>query len=200
MFSLWGSDSTQSESKKESLSALQTQSQAVSCSTGRQLCPVKCISTRWAPVHLFCGPPSQEPTPCPISDLWGHRKCQLCAVKAMSQCWHRTQRGRGEHGRKSSSSTRTSATQMTSCGGSQQFIQVLFNPPCVYTLWALDDKTRAPGYSLSVKGWSFQLALTSWTEREHFTAARVLVRPAGSPGLTGRIAEVLLLCWTTCLV
>ncbi len=33
----------------------------------------ECISTHWAPVHLFTGPPSQEPTPCPISDLWANQ-------------------------------------------------------------------------------------------------------------------------------
>lgn len=33
----------------------------------------ECISAHWAPVHLFTGPPSQEPTPCPISDLWANQ-------------------------------------------------------------------------------------------------------------------------------
>lgn len=38
-------------------------------------------SPHWAAVHLFTGPTSQEPTPCPISDLWANENVSTALWK-----------------------------------------------------------------------------------------------------------------------
>ncbi len=127
-----------------------------------------------------------------LSHKWslGQSKCQLCALRPMSQCWRRTQ------GRRVASQT-TSSIQMTSSGGFQQFFKFCLSS--VSTLWVFCYKTRAPGYSLSIK-----FKVYNWhspvgqREREStLRLAECLPVQFGSPGVTGQIAEVRLICWTT---
>lgn len=123
----------------------------------------------------------------------GQSKCQLCAMKPMSQCW------RGTQGRREASNQTTPSIWITSSAGLQQFFQVLFK--CLSLLCESSaTNSRSSGLLTVNQAEGFQLAFASWTQRQtaldcwHRDCASVF----GSPGVTGQIAEALLLCWTTC--
>lgn len=98
----------------------------------------KCISTHWASVHLSIGPPLQEPTPCPISDLWANENVS-------SVLWNQwVSADAGHRGEK----WRVSPILITSSGGFQQIFKFCFLVFSVIKLsWGLFTVNQAQSYS-----------------------------------------------------
>lgn len=81
----------------------------------------ECISSRWAPVHLCCGRPSQEPTPCPISDVRANENVS----SVLWNQWVSADAGR------SLTNTRPSTKPETSSGGFHQLLKFCLS----FMLW-----------------------------------------------------------------
>lgn len=145
----------------------------------------KCINTHWAPVHLFTGPPSQEPTPCPIRDLRANENVSLVPWVSADA---------GHKGKniffftETTSSKSISPILMTSL---HQFFAFHLNS--VLASWVpISSRVLAVNHVLRFPIGIHQLD----RERGHFILGRMFVCPFGSPGVAEQIADV----WTTCLV
>lgn len=134
-----------------------TQSHAVRCSTRGQMWPVNASALTGRPSTRSPARPGANTLP----QKWslGQSKCQLCAVKPMSQCW------RGTQGPREASNQTTPSIWITSSAGLQQFFQVLFK--CLSLLCESSaTNSRSSGLLTVNQAEGFQLAFTSWTQRQ----------------------------------